>query len=171
MSLSWSTYSSLGVREFKIYRGESPDPREATYIGSASWPSTSYTDCTASLRTTSFWITAIDANGYESLFSNQATVATEPNRFFLSQNYPNPFNPSTIINFDLPEPSNVSLVVYDVLGRKVAELANGNYQAGYHSAIWNASDVASGVYFARFTAADASGNIKFSKVGKLLLTK
>jgi hypothetical protein len=96
---------------------------------------------------------------------------TLPSEFALHQNYPNPFNPSTQIKFDLPEISNVSLVVYDVLGRKIAELENGLKEAGYHSATWNASDVASGVYFARFTATDASGNVKLRKVSKLLFAK
>lgn len=76
---------------------------------------------------------------------------------------------SAQINFDLPEPSQVSLVVYDVLGRMVVELASISYEAGYHSATWDATNVASGVYFARFTATDASGNLKLSKVNKLLL--
>ncbi|MEO8169093.1 MAG: T9SS type A sorting domain-containing protein, partial [bacterium] len=91
--------------------------------------------------------------------------------YVLHQNYPNPFNPSTTVNFDLPEPATVSLVVYDVLGRKVTDLVNGSKEAGYHSATWNAKDVSSGVYFARFTATDGSGNIKLSKVNKLLLAK
>ena len=85
--------------------------------------------------------------------------------------YPNPFNPSTQINFDLPEGAFVLLNVFDVLGRKVGELANGNYAAGYHSTTWNASNISSGVYFARFTATDVSGSVKLSKVNKLLLTK
>jgi flagellar hook assembly protein FlgD len=87
------------------------------------------------------------------------------------QNYPNPFNPSTQISFELPEPANVSLVVYDVLGRKVIELVNKTYEVGYHSVTWNASNASTGVYFARFVATDASGNLKLSKVKKLLLTK
>jgi hypothetical protein len=84
-----------------------------------------------------------------------------------------PFNPSTTINFDLPQDAQVFLVVYDVLGRKVAELANGNYAAGYHSATWDVPQggTASGVYFARFTATDAQGKAKLSKVSKLLLAK
>lgn len=86
-------------------------------------------------------------------------------------NYPNPFNPSTQINFDLPEPSQILLVVYDVLGRKTVELARGPFEAGYHSLTWNATNFASGVYFARFTATDAQGKLKLSKVNKLLLTK
>lgn len=72
---------------------------------------------------------------------------------------------------DSPENSNVSLMVYDMLGRKVSELVNGSRVAGYHSARWNVSDVASGVYSARFTATDANGNVKLSKVSKLLLAK
>ncbi len=95
----------------------------------------------------------------------------KPAVFALHNNYPNPFNPSTTLNYDLPEPANVSLIVYDVLGRKMNELVNGSKGAGYHSAMWNAKDAASGVYFARFTANDASGIARFSKITKLLLMK
>jgi hypothetical protein len=63
------------------------------------------------------------------------------------------------------------LIIYDVLGRKVGELENGMEVAGYHSSIWNASAVSSGVYFARFTATDANGIVKLSKVSKLILNK
>jgi flagellar hook assembly protein FlgD len=99
-----------------------------------------------------------------------------PFEYALHQNYPNPFNPSTQIDYDLPEPGNVSLVVYDILGREVSRLATGHHEAGYYSAVWNGTNsegrgVASGVYFARFTAADAAGAVKLSKVSKLLLTK
>lgn len=94
-----------------------------------------------------------------------------PATFALYQNYPNPFNPSTRINFDLPEPANVSLIVFDVLGREVATLATGYHAAGYHSVMWSAPEMASGVYFARFTATDKSGEVKYAKVNKLALTK
>ncbi|MBI5472407.1 MAG: T9SS type A sorting domain-containing protein [Ignavibacteriae bacterium] len=100
-----------------------------------------------------------------------STANSIPAVFALHPNYPNPFNPSTQINFDLPEASHVTLAVYDVLGRKVAELVNGQVAEGYHTATWNASDVASGVYFARFTATDANGVTQLSKVVKLLLAK
>ncbi len=103
------------------------------------------------------------------------SVAGEPliRSYRVFQNYPNPFNPSTRIKFELPEPSEVSLVVYDALGRKLAELARGRYDAGYYSAIWNLahSGIASGVYFAQFTATDAKGNARFNQVSKLLLSK
>jgi hypothetical protein len=103
--------------------------------------------------------------------STTSSLRSIPTAFALSQNYPNPFNPTTTIAFALPEPSYVSLVVYDVLGRKVAELESGTKDAGYHSAVWNAGEAASGVYFAWFIAIDASGSIKLSKVNKLLLAK
>jgi hypothetical protein len=90
---------------------------------------------------------------------------------FSIDSYPNPFNPSTTINYDLPVAGEVSLVVCDVLGRKVTELASGLHEAGYHSVIWNASDAASGVYFARFTVTDPEGQVKFTKVSKLMLMK
>ncbi len=94
-----------------------------------------------------------------------------PADFALSQNYPNPFNPSTNIRFALPRAADVSLVVFDVLGREVAVLAKGHHEAGVHTATWNASHAASGVYFARLTARDELGNLAFSKVNKLVLTK
>lgn len=75
-----------------------------------------------------------------------------PNRYFLSQNYPNPFNPTTVINFQLPENSRVSLRVFDMLGREVAMLVNGQVEAGYHSVNFDAGNLASGVYIYRLEA-------------------
>jgi len=75
-----------------------------------------------------------------------------PTSYALRPNYPNPFNPDavgTTIQIDLPETAHVQLAVYDVLGRRVAELVNGPFPAGYHSAVWDAEDVGSGVYFYR----------------------
>ena len=94
-----------------------------------------------------------------------------PTVFALHQNYPNPFNPSTEIRFDLPEGGHILLILYDVLGREVATLANGYHEAGYHSVTWNASNQASGIYFAHFNATDASGNVKYTKINKLVLMK
>ena len=94
-----------------------------------------------------------------------------PIRASLLQSYPNPFNLSTTLSFDLPEPSDVSLVVYDVLGRKIIELAKGSHGAGTHTAIWDANEQASGVYLARFTVTGSDGEMKYSNVNKLVLMK
>jgi hypothetical protein len=88
-----------------------------------------------------------------------------PNDFELSQNYPNPFNPTTSIQYQLPEGSNVKVVVYDALGKQVAVLVNGYQNAGTYTTNFNASNLASGIYFYRMEA----GN--FVKVNKMLLLK
>ena len=74
-----------------------------------------------------------------------------PTEFKLHENYPNPFNPSTNIKFDIPENGLVSLIVYDLMGHKVAELVNTNMNSGFHNVSWNGTDnfgntVSTGVY-------------------------
>jgi hypothetical protein len=79
--------------------------------------------------------------------------ATEtPAKFELLQNYPNPFNPSTMIKYQMPAPGPVRLVVYDMLGREVAVLVNGKQEAGYHTATFDGSGLASVAYLYRLTA-------------------
>lgn len=82
-----------------------------------------------------------------------------PSRISLSQNYPNPFNPSTVIRFNLPRRSHVSIVVFNLLGQKVVELANEEYPAGNHLVTWDGESssgqrVSTGVYFYRLVAHD-----------------
>jgi hypothetical protein len=88
-----------------------------------------------------------------------------PSRYELNQNYPNPFNPSTSISFSLPEASDVRLEVFNVLGRKVATLAEERFQAGDHTVHWDASAVSSGMYLYRLTARG------FTETKKMLLLK
>lgn len=83
----------------------------------------------------------------------QAT-STLPSGYKLEQNYPNPFNPSTTITFELPVSTQVHLVVFDMLGRTVATLADGKRSAGSHQLRFNASHLSSGVYFYQLQAAD-----------------
>ena len=73
-----------------------------------------------------------------------------PQKFQLAQNYPNPFNPSTKIEFGLPERSRVSIEIYDILGRRVRQLAADEiYPAGFHTVTWQPTNLASGVYLYR----------------------
>ncbi len=67
--------------------------------------------------------------------------------YSLSQNYPNPFNPITEIEFALPEQSDVTLKVYDILGKEIATLASGNYSAGRYTVPFDGTSHASGTYF------------------------
>lgn len=88
-----------------------------------------------------------------------------PEDFVLDQNHPNPFNPITEINFVLPAASNVSLDIYNIMGQKVATMADGFLEAGEHSVTWDGSDVASGVYFYRLKAGE------FIETRKMILLK
>jgi len=83
----------------------------------------------------------------------------------LSDNYPNPFNPSTKISYEIPELANVSLRVYDMSGREVAELVNQMQQPGSYDVIFNASSLSSGVYFYKL---EAGG---FVQTKKMILIK
>ena len=74
--------------------------------------------------------------------------------FNLDQNYPNPFNPATRIDFTLDRKSKVNLTIFNMLGQEVATLVDEVTAAGNHNVTWNASDVASGVYFYKLTAGD-----------------
>jgi len=72
-----------------------------------------------------------------------------PSAFSLKQNYPNPFNPVTNIEFSVPKSGNVKLSVFDISGREVKVLLNGNITPGVYKADWNAADMPSGIYFCR----------------------
>ena len=82
--------------------------------------------------------------------------STTPTQFALLQNYPNPFNPTTTLAFELPEPSQVVLTVYDYIGREVATVVNGYRSAGRFEVAFDASKLASGVYLARLTGPGGS---------------
>lgn len=94
-----------------------------------------------------------------------------PKSFELHQNFPNPFNPTTNINFELPNSSDVSLVVYDILGNEIKNLiSNKNQTSGSHTVQWDGKNnsglnVSSGVYFYKLISGD------FSKTMKMLLMK
>ncbi|MDI6766394.1 MAG: T9SS type A sorting domain-containing protein [Bacteroidota bacterium] len=88
-----------------------------------------------------------------------------PTQFALIQNYPNPFNPTTIIAFDVPKKSNVSLIVYDILGKEVMRLVEGEYEPGSHTIEADLSSLASGVYLYRLSASS------YVSVKKMVLTK
>ncbi len=101
----------------------------------------------------------------ENINTIEVSAISKPAEYQLEQNYPNPFNPSTTIRFALPENAKVRLTVFNQIGEQVAELVNGQVEAGYHQVIWNAANLNSGVYFYEIRAE------KFSSVKKLLFIK
>ncbi len=93
-----------------------------------------------------------------------------PDQFSLIQNYPNPFNPATIIEYNLPKRSHVTIEVYNLLGEKVKTLVDGEKSAGTYTITWDGTSlsgesVSTGVYFYRFQAGD------YVETKKMLLLK
>lgn len=93
----------------------------------------------------------------------------EPASFELHQNFPNPFNPSTQISFDVPFNSHVSIIIYDLLGKEILRLADGNFDKGKYSFDVNAANLASGVYFYKMTATGGQGD--FTETKKMEVVK
>lgn len=88
-----------------------------------------------------------------------------PHTWSLGQNYPNPFNPATVISYQIPVNTYVTLKVYDMLGREVKTLVNERQTAGTHLVTFDAGNLASGVYFYRMQAGS------FVQTKKLILMK
>jgi hypothetical protein len=88
-----------------------------------------------------------------------------PSHFSLSQNYPNPFNPATKIRFDIQKSGFTMLVVYDILGKEIRTLVNGELKPGTYEADWNASNYPSGVYYYKLVA------VNYTETRKMLLIK
>lgn len=101
---------------------------------------------------------------YQTLVGGINTVEI-PNYYSLQQNYPNPFNPSTNIKYTIPKTSAVTLKIYDVVGREVGVLVNELKQPGVYTVDFNASHLASGIYFYKIEAGD------YSAVKKMMLVK
>jgi hypothetical protein len=115
---------------------------------------------------------AAEYTAIQNAVDNGTTIITSveqkgvvPNEYRLDQNYPNPFNPSTTITFSLPHSAHVSLKVFDILGKEIATLVNGFTTAGPHDVTFNATNLASGVYFYKLTSGD------FTQMMKMLLVK
>ncbi len=94
-----------------------------------------------------------------------AQVEVLPQEFGLGKNYPNPFNRSTTIEYSLSKKAKVELVIYDVLGRRVATLVNEEQEAGIHHIEFDSAQLSNGVYFYRLRAGD------FAASGKMTLVK
>ncbi len=123
------------------------------------------------MQTLYYRLKQIDYNGnFEYHNLAESVNIGKPLNSEVYQNFPNPFNPVTNISFALAEDSFVKLTVYDAAGREVKKLIDGNLAAGYNTLNFDASGIASGVYFYRLESAGSSG-VKFTKIMKMLVVK
>ena len=115
-------------------------------------------------------------------FTSDEVLGLEENKYDLDayalyQNYPNPFNPATTIEYRLPNQSDVTLIVYDVLGMEIITLVRGNYPEGIYEVVWNGLDrfgtrVRSGIYLYRLEGKTINGDkVRFAKVRKMIFLK
>lgn len=103
-------------------------------------------------------------------------MASLPDEFALYPSSPNPFNPTTTIRYDLPKDSFVRLKIYDLLGREIRSLVNGNMDGGYRRVVWDGTDnsgkaVPSGIYIYRFDANSLETDDLFHETRKMLLLR
>jgi hypothetical protein len=102
---------------------------------------------------------------YESTLFLDIMLEPAPQQFTLYENYPNPFNPTTTLRFDLPEVSDITLTIYNVLGQEVKTFNRQSTPAGYHSITWDATNVGVGVYLYKLQTKN------FVKIRKMMLLK
>jgi len=171
VALAWNGPVDHDFDFFRVYRQIAFDT-VATAL--AETPEPAFTDTTAEGgESYHYWVAALDVNGNESGNSQPVSLTvlgTEetpglPTAFALNQNYPNPFNPATTLRFALPQTATVRLGVYDLQGREVARLLDGDWPAGYHHVVWdgrfaNGQAAASGVYIARLITPGYTRSIK-----------
>ncbi|HSD62776.1 MAG TPA: T9SS type A sorting domain-containing protein [Ignavibacteriaceae bacterium] len=175
VSLSWQTATEINNKGFEIERQvNSPQSsvgkwEEIGYVtGSGTTTesrSYSFNDNNVKSGNYIYRLKQIDLNG-SSNYSNEVEVSiVAPTEFSLEQNYPNPFNPATLIKYSIPADQQVKLNVYNLLGQKVMTLVNDFRKAGQYEINFNASRLASGVYFYKLEAGNQSS------IKKMILMK
>ena len=173
VDLSWSEPVDEDFAYHNVYRVDVSSDESAMIFQVVE---SNFTDIVSEWGNYDYWVTAVDHNGNESDPSSIAGVSLSiveevlPAEFTLGQNYPNPFNPSTQIRYALPERSKVTITIYNMLGGKVRTLVNDYQEAGYRSALWNATNdrgslVSAGMYIYTIQA----GN--FYQAKKMILLK
>jgi hypothetical protein len=158
--LKWSTASELNNRCFEIERKLSTSNENFRTISFVNGTGTStivtnysFTDNPSINGNYLYRLKQVDFSGtfkYSNIIEASSVALSE---FGLNQNYPNPFNPATLIKYSIAKRGNVTLKVYNVLGKEAAVLVNGEKEAGNYEINFNASGLSSGVYFYELSSA------------------
>ncbi|MFC1484300.1 M6 family metalloprotease domain-containing protein [Candidatus Neomarinimicrobiota bacterium] len=174
--LAWDFSPSTDLGEYRIYRGESSGFLPA-HVDSflAVTVDTVYFDTDPNPVTPYYRVTAVDTNGNlsnytpaiapDSIIVSNALHAGIPASYRLYQNYPNPFNPNTAIRFDLPLAIYVRILIFDLQGREIRRLTDGQFPPGQHLAQWDGRssdgrESPSGIYIVRLETSRFIANRK-----------
>jgi len=168
--LKWTTISESDNYGFSIERKiKSSEWKEIGFVPgygtSNSEHNYTFMDRSPGKDISYYRIKQIDSDGQYMYYKPIQVEMTAPSAFRLFQNYPNPFNPTTVIPFDLPKKSNVRLILANILGGVVKEIAIGEFDRGHHEVELNAASLAAGLYFYKIEAGD------FVDVKKLIVVK
>ena len=158
----------------KVLSGELTQPAKKTFSGTsytfsfkytapaATGPQTIYaTGCSSKAQ----WNFAANFTVNVTSASDVKNESSYPSEFKLLQNYPNPFNPTTKIQYSIPASGYVSLKIFDAVGKEIITLVNSENNAGKHTIDFNASNLASGIYYCKLSSAN------FSQTTKMILMK
>lgn len=176
VTLNWSTAKEINNSGFDIERqlvGSTEWKKAGNVVGNGTTNETRSYSFSERVETGnySYRLKQVDFNGNFEYFNLSSEILVGvPEAYKLSQNYPNPFNPSTKIDYDLPYDGKVSILLYDISGREVANLVNEVKTAGYYTATFNGANLASGMYFYRINAT-GTGNNNFVSTKKMVLIK
>ncbi len=150
VSLKWQTATETNNKGFEVQKRNGKDFQTVGFVtgkgNSAQTNSYQYSVTENKIGNYYYRLKQIDFDG-TATYSKEVEVTVQPSEYALSQNYPNPFNPSTMINYQLAQKGKVELKVYDMIGKEVYTLVNEVQEAGYYKVQFNATSLASGVYF------------------------
>ena len=180
IELNWQTATEINNKGFEVQRSQILNPKSVNTwrdIGFVPGFGTTtkqhqydFLDKSADDGAYSYRLKQIDLDGTYKYSDVVEVYLNIPEAFSLQQNYPNPFNPDTKIDFSLGADSKVTLKIYDILGRQVAEIFDGNLSTGTHRVNFNGAKLNSGVYFYRLEAKGTNGS-DFISIKKMTLLK
>ena len=165
VTLLWSTATEVDNFGFDIERYQSASVwNKIGFVkgsgNSNSFKFYSFTDQPEGGTKFQYRLKQTDKNG-KYFYSSVITVITGiPTTYELKQNFPNPFNPTTKIKYSIPQDGLVSLIVFDIIGRKVTSLVNENKKAGNYEADFNGKGLSSGIYLCKISSGNYTNSIK-----------
>ena len=179
MNLTWEANLEKDIDLYRIYKSLNDNFNPDTISTYFTSINPYFLDMNVSVGENYFYrISAVDIHENESEYSAISSIVVtssvmdsqNPSEFELNQNYPNPFNPTTTITFSVPEFSEITIRIFNLLGQELVILTNKKYSPGTYNLQFNADNLTSGIYLYSINAISQSGK-QFAKTRKIILLK